>query len=65
MLFDVLFLVDLSKIREYIKTDTNIEREKIVHIDWDYQSCEKVLLQKDGTSHKTENQYESNPWSIT
>ena len=66
MLFDVPYLVNWTKIGEYIQkqTDHNTMWGNSAHVDWDYQCGEKVLLQKDGILCKTESQYESDPWTI-
>eukprot|EP00804_Cyclotella_cryptica_P008953 CCRYP_012051-RA/>CCRYP_012051-RA protein AED:0.36 eAED:0.36 QI:0/-1/0/1/-1/1/1/0/147 len=66
MLFDVPFIADWSKIGEYRQkqTDNNTRRESTFRVDWDYQLGDKVLLQKDSILHKTESQYESDPWTI-
>eukprot|EP00804_Cyclotella_cryptica_P013101 CCRYP_002375-RA/>CCRYP_002375-RA protein AED:0.46 eAED:0.46 QI:0/-1/0/1/-1/0/1/0/147 len=67
MLIDVPYIADWSKIGEYRQkqTDKNTRRENGSRIDWDYQSCDKVLLRKDGILRKTENRHESDPWTIT
>eukprot|EP00804_Cyclotella_cryptica_P015955 CCRYP_019192-RB/>CCRYP_019192-RB protein AED:0.37 eAED:0.37 QI:87/-1/1/1/-1/0/1/37/136 len=67
MLFDVSYIADWSKIREYRQkqTDKNTRRENASHIDWDYQPGDKVLLRKDSILRKTESRYESDPWTIT
>ena len=67
MLFDVPFLVDWSNIGEYRQkqTDKNTVKENSGRVDWDYQPGKKVLLIKDGILHKSESQYENEPWTIT
>ena len=67
MLLDISFLGNCSKIWEYRQkqTDNYIKRENNTHIGRDYQPGDKVLLQKDGVLCKTENQCESNLWTIT
>ena len=67
MLFDVPFLADWKKIREYrqIQSDKNTTRENKTRIDWDYQPGDKVLLRKNGILCKSESRYESDPWTIT
>ena len=67
MLFDVPFLADWSKIGEYRQkqTDKNTVKENSGHVDWDYQPGDKVLVIKDSILHKSESQYESEPWTIT
>jgi hypothetical protein len=42
-----------------------MDQEIKARVDWDYQPGDKVLLRKDGILHKTESQYESDPWTIT
>jgi hypothetical protein len=67
MLFDVPFIAYWSKIGEYRQkqTDKNTRQENDTRIDWDYQPSDKVLLRKNSILHKTESQYESDPWTIT
>eukprot|EP00804_Cyclotella_cryptica_P017934 CCRYP_001282-RA/>CCRYP_001282-RA protein AED:0.43 eAED:0.43 QI:0/-1/0/1/-1/0/1/0/84 len=67
MLFDVPFIADWSKIGEHRQTQTNknTQWENADRIDCDYRPGDHVLLQKDGILHKTESQYESDPWTIT
>jgi hypothetical protein len=67
MLLDIPFLANWSKIGEcrQKQTDKNTDRENSARVDWDYQPNDKVLLRKDSILHKTESQYESDPWTIT
>ena len=66
VLFDGPCLADWSKIKEYRQqhTNNNTERESNAHVNWDYQPCDKVLLQKDGILSKTESRYENDLWTI-
>ena len=63
MFFDVPFIGNWKKIGEYrqTQTDKNTERENNACVDWDYQSGDKVLLQKDDILHKSESLYENDP----
>ena len=67
MLFDIPFLADWNKIGEHRQhqTDLNTECENRSCCDWDYKVGDKVLLRKDGILHKSESQYECDPWTIT
>ena len=67
ILFNVPFLADGNKIREYRQrqTDKSTARESNAQVDWDYQPGDKVLLQKDGILHKSDSRYESDQWTIT
>ena len=67
MLFDIPSLADWNKIGEHRQhqTDRNTEREICPCRNWDYTVGDKVLLQKDGILHKSESQYECDPWTIT
>ena len=67
MLFDIPFHADWNKIGEHkqCQTDHNIEHENCSRHDWDYKVGDKVHLQKDGILHKSESQYECDPWTIT
>eukprot|EP00804_Cyclotella_cryptica_P011422 CCRYP_016385-RA/>CCRYP_016385-RA protein AED:0.32 eAED:0.32 QI:0/-1/0/1/-1/1/1/0/261 len=67
MLFDVLYIADWSKIGEYRQkeADNNTRQENASCVDRNYQSGDKVLLQKAGILRKTESQYESELWTIT
>ena len=67
MLFDIPFLADWNKIGDYRQrqTDLNTKRENRTRKDWDYKVGDKVLLWKDGILHKSESQYEHDPWTIT
>ena len=67
MLFDIPFLADWNKIGDHrqCQTDLNTDRENRSRRDWDYKVGDKVLLRKDGILHKSESQYECDPWTIT
>ena len=67
MLFDIPFLADWSKIREYRQKqmNKNTVKENSGHMDWDYQPGDKLLVIKDGILCKSESRYESYPWTIT
>ncbi len=67
MLFDNPFLADWNKIGDHrqCQIDQNIERENCSRRDWDYKIGDKVLLRKDGILHKSESQYENDPWTLT
>ena len=64
MLFDVPYLSNWTKTWEYRgqHTEHNTRWENSAHDDWDYQSSDIVLLQKDGILRKTESRYERDPW---
>jgi hypothetical protein len=66
MLFDVPFLADWSKIREYRqkKMDKNTFKENSGRVDWDFQPGNKVLVIKDGILCKSESRHVSEPWTI-
>ena len=42
-----------------------MDRKNSVHVDWDYQASDNVLLRNDGILHETESWYGSDPWTIT
>ena len=67
MLFDIPILADWNKIGDHRQhqTDLNTECENCSRRDWDYKVSDKVLLRKDGSLHKSESQYEFDPWTIT
>ena len=65
MLFNNPFLADKIEDHRQHQTDLNTERETRSHHDWGYKVGGKVLLRKDGILHKSESQYECNPWTIT
>ena len=67
VLFDIPLLPDWSKLGEYRQKqmDKNTVKENSSHVDWDYQPGDKLLVINDGIFHKSENQYDSEPWTIT
>ena len=66
MLFDVPYLADWTKIggNRQKQTYNNTKWENSARDDWDYHPGDKVLLHKDDILHKTESQYESDPWTM-
>ena len=67
MLFDIPYIADWNKIGDYRQrqTDLNTQCENNSGVDYDYKVGGKVLVRKDGILHKTESQYDSEPWTIT
>ena len=67
MLFNIPFLADWNKIRDYRQhqTDLRTERESRTCKDWDYKVGDKVQLRKDGILRKSESRYECDKWTIT
>ena len=67
MFFDIPFLADWNTIEDHRQhqTDLNTECENHSCCDWDYQVGDKVLLRKDDILHKSESQYDCDPWTIT
>ncbi len=67
MLFDIPFIADWQKIREYGQqlTDLNNARENEGRIDYDYKVGQKVLVRKEGILCKSESIWHRNPWLIT
>jgi hypothetical protein len=67
MLFDILFIADWQKIREYRQrlTDLSNTRENKGRIDYDYKVGQKVLLQKEGILRNAESRWHKKPWLIT
>ena len=48
-----------------MKTDLNTECENHSCCAWDYKVGDQALFRKDGIIRKSENWYESDPWTIT
>ncbi len=66
MLFDIPYIVDWNKIGDYRQPqiDLNTQHESNSRIDYDYKVGGILLVRKDGILHKTENRYDSEPWTI-
>jgi len=56
MLFDIPFVADWNKIRDYrqSQTDRSNKRESNKRVDYNYKVSDKVLIRKDGTLRKAE-----------
>jgi hypothetical protein len=67
MLFDIPFIADWQKIKEYRQrlTDLSNARENKGRIDFDYEVGQKVLLWKEGILCNTESRWHKKPWLIT
>ena len=67
MLFDILFVADWKKIRDYRQnqTDHSNKRENNKRVDYDYKVGDKVLIRKDGILCKAESIWRKEPWTIT
>ncbi len=67
MLFDIPFIADWQKIREYRQqlTDRSNARENEGRIDYDYEVGQKKLLQKEGILRNAESRWHKKPWLIT
>jgi hypothetical protein len=67
MLFDIPFIADRQKIREYRQrlTDLSNAHENDGRIDYDYEVGQKVLLQKEGILHNAESRWHKKLWLIT
>jgi hypothetical protein len=67
MLFNILFIADWNKIRDYRQrqTDLNMACKNSKQVDYDYKVDDKVLLTKEGILRKTESPYSKKPWTIT
>jgi hypothetical protein len=67
MLFDIPFIADCNKIRDYKKcqTDLNTACKNSKQADYDYIVGNKVLLTQEGILHKAESPYSKKPWTIT
>ncbi len=67
MLFDIPFITDWQKIREYRQqlTDLSNARENEGRNDYDYKVGQKVLLQKEGILRNAESRWHKMPWLVT
>ena len=67
MLFDIPFIADWQKIREYRQrlTDRSNARENEGRIDYDYNVGQKVLVRKEGILRNAESRWHKKPWLIT
>jgi hypothetical protein len=67
MLFDVPFLADWNKVRDYRQrqTDRNTARENKTRVEWDYAVGDKVLVREEGILRKSESKYEKEPWTVS
>jgi hypothetical protein len=66
MLFNIPFVADWNKIRDYRQHQTNLDTAHInsMHADYDYKVGNKVLVKQDGIFPKAESQYSKKPWII-
>jgi hypothetical protein len=67
MLFDIPFIADWKKIRDYRQrqTDLNTARKNSKQVDYDYKVGDKVLLTQEGILRKAGSPYSKEPWTIT
>jgi hypothetical protein len=67
MLFDILFIANWNKIRDYrqCQTDLNMACKNSKQVDYDYKVGAKVLLTQEGILCKAESLYSKKPWTIT
>ncbi len=67
MLFDIPFIADWNKIRDYRQpqTDLSTARKNSKQVDYDYKNGDKVLLTQEGILRKAESPYSKEPWTIT
>ncbi len=67
MLFNIPFIADWNKIRDYRQCQTNLStaRENSKQVDYDYKVGDKVLLTQEGSLRKAESPYSKEPWTIT
>jgi hypothetical protein len=67
MLFDIPFIADWQKIREYRQqlSDLSNAHENEGRIDDDYEVGQKVLLRKVGILCNAESRWHKKPWLIT
>ena len=67
MLFDIPFIADWNKIRDYRQrqTDLNTAWENKLRLDYDYKVGDKVLIWKDSILCKTESYFDNESWTIT
>jgi hypothetical protein len=67
MLFDILFITNWNKIRDYGQHHTNLNTacKSSTPVDYDYEISDKVLLRQDGILRKAESPYSKKPWTIT
>ncbi len=67
MLFEIPFIADWNKVGDYRQhqTDRNTRHENKIHVNWNHNVGNKVLVHKDGILCKTESKYDCDPWTIT
>jgi hypothetical protein len=67
MLFDIPFIADWNKIRDYRQRQTNLNMacKNSKQVDYDYKVGNKVLLTQEGILCKAESPYSKKPWTIT
>ncbi len=67
MIFDMLFVANWNKIRDYRQRQTNLNTAQIhsMQVDYDYEVGDKVLVKQDGILHKAESPYSKMSWTIT
>ncbi len=67
MLFDILFVADWKKIRDYRQnqTDRSNKHENNKRIDYNYKVGDNILIRKDGILRKAESIWKKEPWTIT
>ncbi len=67
MLFGVPFIADWKQIGEFRQsmTDRNNDNKNKNHVNYDYQSGDKILIRKDGILRKAESIWKKGPWTIT
>ncbi len=66
MLFDIPFIADWQKSRDYRQrlTDLSNARENKGRIDYDYEVGQKVLLWNEGILRNAESRWHEKPWLI-
>ncbi len=67
MLFDIPFIADWNKIRNYRQhqTDLSTEHENKTRGDYDYKVGDRVLVIQDGILRKAQSPHGKEPWTTT
>jgi hypothetical protein len=66
MLFDIPFIADWNKVRDYRQRQTNLimARKNSKQVNYDYKVGDKDLLTQEGILCKAESPYIKEPWTI-
>jgi hypothetical protein len=67
MLFNIPFIADWSKYRNYRQrqTDLSTAHKNSKQVDYDYKVSNEVLVTQEGILRKAESPYSKEPWTIT